>query len=101
MECMADNFNGNCGQPVCEAESDAYLACFDAETCEGYSCSQDATSCTCTGECKKQSLEQVCLFSDGGMNIPCDCYADGTFIGSCTMNGDACAVPTGCCMALL
>lgn len=102
LNCLADGFNGNCEQlAACDAEKNVWFACQDAMGCESWGCGQDATSCTCTGECKNTSLEQVCQFTDGGMNIPCDCYADGAFLGSCTVNGDACNIPDGCCFDLL
>ena len=103
LNCLADSFNGNCEQqqPTCDAEKNVWFACQDANGCEYWGCGQDATSCTCTGECKNTELEQVCQFTDGGMNIPCDCYADGEFLGSCTVNGNACDIPEGCCFDLL
>ncbi len=102
VECLAGAFNGNCQQDVaCDPEFGAYGACIETSSCTGYSCNDDDLSCSCNGTCKGTSLEQVCTFNDGGMNLGCDCFENGTFLGSCTMNGNACNIAAGCCLELL
>lgn len=103
LQCFADEFNGNClpSELPCDAEKNVWFACQDAESCQSWSCDEDGTACDCNGLCKNQDLEQVCQFTDGGIDIPCDCYVDGAFIGSCTTDGNACDIQSGCCFDLL
>lgn len=100
VKCVDVSFNGNCQAVTCPDELAAYNACKDLTTCEPGTCTQDSASCSCDGTCNGAPLEQQCFFQSGGA-IPCDCYQNGSLIGSCTMSGDACNVDAGCCKYLL
>ena len=112
--CFANNFNGCDGQvTACNAEIDALTVCQSSTYCLTDVCENGPDgSCYCAGTCYEEfKLEQQCYFpvgdGNGGQPGPpppppstCDCYLDGSYIGSCDFEL-TCSIEEGCCQYLV
>lgn len=112
LSCAIANLKpgGNCELPpgLCDAQGLAYSECTNGSKCTSEACSIGNAVCSCDGNCGGVTVTESCHFgggpSPGGpppQNVFCDCFANGTFIGSCSQDILECSLESGCCQALL
>ena len=99
-ECRKEFYetDGQC-HLYCNALVDPVFACLEQYGCwramDASPCDFEADAgpngedvCNCRETCEQVALEMKCL--RGTNQTDCDCYADGSYVGSCTLNKALC-----------
>lgn len=82
----------------CSAEVEAYIACEDGnQDCTTDGCFVGMGECGCEGQCFGNFVETNCQFNGPGGGVQCECFVQGSFVGSCGQGELECDLELSCC----